>query len=193
MFCAEWGAVLSCQLALLCKAAPAVHSQSGGCSCTGCCVFVGPLHSGGVPRWLLFFLEGHRPPPVTLTLGLGLRCAALGQSSVCVACALFTASSLHLLVFVTLQCLVHTAGIGLCTHVTPLYVGGPPRAPTLRASVGLFLEVGLLSFGSTHTVSHPRPDSVMSLQAASLNPVTPTAHEPQQHTMMSFWSEDRKS
>lgn len=38
-------------------------------------------------------------------------------------------------VFVTLQCLVHTAGIGLRTHVTPqlLYVGAP-QAPTLRAS-----------------------------------------------------------
>ena len=79
-------------------------------------------------------------------------------------------------VFVTLQCLVHTAGIGLCTHVTPLYVGAPHGPPLCVLLRGLFLEVRLLSFGSTHTVSHPSPDSVMSLQAASLNPVTPTAH-----------------
>ena len=113
----------------------------------------GPLHSGGVPRWLLFFLEGHRPPPVTsfnlscllktLTLGLGLRCAALGQRSVCVACAAFTAGSLHLPYLEH-----HPCGTGLCHSAMssahcrdrPLYprdppvCGGPPRAPTLRAS-----------------------------------------------------------
>ena len=98
-------------------------------------------------------------------------------------------------VFVTLQCLVHTAGIGLRTHVTPqlLSVGAPHRPPLYVPLRGLFLEVRLLSFGSTLVVSRPRPASVMSLQAASLNPVTLTGHEPQQHTVMSFWSENRKS
>ena len=54
-------------------------------------------------------------------------------------------------VFVTLQCLVHTAGIGLCTHMTPLYVGAPHGPPLCMLLHGLFLEVGLLSFGvNTH-------------------------------------------
>ena len=120
-----------------------------------CWTPVRPLHSGGRTLVALFFLEGHRSPPVTsfnlncllktLRLGLGLRRAALGQSWVCAACARFTASSFHLLYLQR-----HPCGTGLCHSAMssahyrdrppyPCYpptalCGGPPQAPTLRAS-----------------------------------------------------------
>lgn len=173
----------------------------------------GLLTVEGVPWWLLFFLEGHRPPPVTsfnlncllksLTLGLGLRGAALGQFGLCCMCAAHASSSrfLHLERRPCGAGLCHSAVSSAHCRDRPPYpcdpptalCGDPPQAPALRASRGFFLEVRLLSFGSARMVSHPRPASVMLLQATSLNPVTPTAHEPQQHTVMSFWSENRNS
>lgn len=125
----------------------------------------------------------------------------LWGSSVCAACARLTPALLVFCilsavrvgqVFVTLQCLVHCRDRPLYPCDPPTALWGPPQAPTLRASWAL-PGSGLLSFGSARMVSYPRPASVMLLQATSLNPVTPTAHEPQQHTVMSFWSESRNS